>query len=129
MRFQKILFTAIAAFGLSLVAHGQAYYTNPATQVPPYQYNSNLPTPLQPSRTLANQYASGTLAGIAVTSGGGLETNTFSTNIFSQPPFVVVTQFGTVTTTTNVVTSVTTSNFVYSAGVTGVTNMWEATGH
>ena len=110
-------------------AQAQPYYTNTA----PYgaaQYNSAYPTPLQPSRTLANQYASGTLAGSVASATvplGGTYTVAFPTNIYSAPPFVVCTT--SATNAAAAVTSVTTTNFVLMVQPTNCTVYWEATGH
>ena len=67
-------------------------------------------------------------AGKSVTATDGTVTNTFA-KTFSSVPTVTVTPLSASTTiTTNQVTAVTTSNFVWKAGLQNVTNYWQAIG-
>jgi hypothetical protein len=126
--YSLILFVAALMF-LELSAQAQPYYTNTTTVVQPIQYNDNLTQPLVPSDTMTLQRKAGILAGASVTTTDGTVTNSFGYAIYTVPPAVHVTQVGITITTTNVVSAVTTSNFVYRAGVTGVTNTWISVGH
>ena len=128
-----------AAFILPRVTQAQPYITNSAS---PYfgapQYNSAFPSPLKPAQTLANQYASGTLAGSLSpiwftnsTAGGFTNTaQSFGTNIYSSPPIMIFSLMGD---STNQVTSynATPTNFIVVLSGTNSTCVltWEATGH
>lgn len=134
---------ALACAALCFIAStatAQPYQTNNfgtvtnGPQFGAYLPNSSVIPPTQPSRTIATQLASGINAGWSVTSGDGTVTNTFSTNyVYSAAPFVTVTMLGTTGnggTNTPVITSVTTTNFVFKVGaISGVTNHWHAVGH
>jgi hypothetical protein len=109
----------------------QPYFTNSGTIYGAQSYNANLNTPLKPSATLSAQYGAGTLAG-AIAPGSfptasGFYTNSFSTNIFTSAPFVLVTP--SLTNAMPAVVSVTTTNFVVQVLNTNATFYWEATGH
>lgn len=94
-----------------------------------HQFNDSLIAPLTPARTLSEQLARGINSGKSISSSDGTVTNTFSTNYtYSASPSVVVTITGTGISTTNVVTTITTSNFVWKAGAPNITNTWVAVG-
>lgn len=132
---------AIAILGALIIPNmlpkiqAQPYYTNTSGQAPgAWQYNQSYPTPLKPSQTLANQYAAGTLAGYIPTNSTPFYfvTNSFTTNIFSAPPFVVVSaDTNGIPATNNVarICATTTSNFVCQVLATNCGIYWEATGH
>ncbi len=65
--------------------------------------------------------------GRGVTAVDGTCTNSFTT-AFGSVPKVIPVQFGTVTTTSNLVVSISISNFVYRAGANTVTNDYVAVG-
>jgi hypothetical protein len=122
-----VVIALVAAFALQSIA--QPYYTNSTPTYGGAQYNDSLVSPAQPGIVRANQYALGIKTGTSVTASDGTVTNTFATNyVYTLPPVVVVTQLGTNSSATNIVVSVTTTNFVYSAGKTSVTNNWMAIG-
>jgi hypothetical protein len=126
----------LLAFALLLAPKLQAqpYVTNTGTIYGAQQYNQSYPTPLQPSKMLANQYAAGMLAGIIPPAqvAWPLITNTFATNIFSTAPYVVFSLSATNGFPTNAmpaVISTSPTNFVVWAPVTNCYLYWEATGH
>ena len=114
-------------------AAAQPYYTNSAAQYGAATYNTSLTTPLNPANTLANQYASGTLAGLIPTNQVAyfLYTNTFATNIYTAPPFVTANagQSGTITNAVVTIVSTSITGFVIQVTPTNVPVYWEATGH
>jgi hypothetical protein len=111
-------------------AQAQPYYTNSTPANGAYLYNDVYAISPKPSAVLAQQYKSGILTGNSVTTTDGTVTNTFATNVvYTVFPSIQVTQVGSTITTTDVVTSVTTSNFVYRAGAPGITNCWISVGH
>ena len=69
----------------------------------------------------------GIQAGQCVSTATGYVTNTFPT-AFSAAPNVVATQFGTVVNPTNIVVSVTTTQFILYSQVVSVSNTWVAIG-
>jgi len=95
-----------------------------------HQFNDALIPPLAPSRTLSAQLALGINTGTCVATTDGTVTNTFSTNyVYSAPPVVIATQRGAaLNTSTNIVVSVTTTNFVLKSGLASTTNFWMAIG-
>jgi hypothetical protein len=72
----------------------------------------------------ANTYIT---SGTCVTSTDGTVTNTFAT-AFSSAPKVFLSQVGTLVTGTNILTSVTASNFVVNTKSATTTNNWIAIG-
>lgn len=66
--------------------------------------------------------------GAGVTSADGTVTNTFP-NIYTTLPTVTATQFGATSAGTNLITLITTSNFVYKSGAAGISNQWIAAGN
>jgi hypothetical protein len=121
-----VIVALMVSAALVFTAAAQTYFTNSTSASGGYQYNDNLPNPLTPSQILANQYKTGTLAGV-ITPGAAL-TVTFATNIFSATPFVVA--CSSATNYPAAVTAVTTTNFTVSVVTTNsVTIYWEATGH
>lgn len=131
----------LAVFLLPRIAKAQPYFTNNGTIYGAQVYNQGYPTPLQPSKVLANQYAAGTLAGYITTNLTPFYfvTNTFATNIFSAAPFVVASAdtngiapgggYGTPGSNTVTICSTTVSNFVAQLQKTNCGIYWEATGH
>lgn len=67
------------------------------------------------------------MTGTGVTATDGTVTNTFGTS-FSSVPTIVACQFGPVVSNTNSVTSITTSNFIYTSAKAAVSNQWVAIG-
>jgi hypothetical protein len=127
-----LLITALAIAFMARHAMAQQYFTNngAAGNTQLYgaaQYNQNYGTPLFPSQTLAHQYADGILAGTAGPVSTVLVTNTFGTNIYSQPPFV--TANASITNCQVAINSVTTSNVVFQTSAVSVTLYWIAVGH
>jgi hypothetical protein len=130
---KKLLKEAACAAAIFLagafVASAQPYFTNNAPQSGAYQYNQNCTQPLQPSKTLAQQYQAGILAGTTNCYASYYNLIYFPTNIYNTPPIVTVTS-----SATNAIISViytTTSNFMFGVTVTNIvtTNYWEAIGH
>jgi hypothetical protein len=118
----------------ALVASAQPYFTNTSPQAGAYQYNQNYAQPLQPSKTLSQQYQAGILAGAFAPSQWYLLTNTFPTNIFTTAPIVTANGSGPTSQSvcsTNVVTVVSSSptNFILQCSVNNQTVYWEAIGH
>ena len=66
-------------------------------------------------------------SGTCVTSSNGTVTNTFP-SAYSSAPTIITTQVGTTTTGTNLITSVTTTNFILTTRNTPTTNNWIAIG-
>lgn len=66
-------------------------------------------------------------SGTVTTAADGTVTNTFAT-AFAARPVVVATQYGALNSPTNWLQSITTTNFVLSAGAPGITNAWFAYG-
>ncbi len=124
-----------ACCGLGQIAlHAQPYFTNSAPQSGAYQYNQNFVQPLQPSRTLGQQYQAGILTGTFTPAPWFLLTNSFSTNIYTTAPVVTANGSSSASQTvcsTNVVTIVSTSttNFVLQTSVTNQTVYWMSIGH
>lgn len=123
------LVIVVVTLALGLSAKAQPWGTNTAGPGA-HQYNDSLVAPLQPSKTLAEQLARGINTGSCVVTTDGTITNTFLTNyVYSAPPVVIVTQRGAaLNTSTNIVVSVTTTNFVLRSGLSSVTNNWIAIG-
>ena len=125
----------IAILGLLAVitmqkAQAQPYFTNTGTIYGAQSYNSSLGTPIKPSAILAAQYAAGEIAGSiapATIPNAGFYTNTFTTNIFSAPPFVVANS--SITNNSPAIVSTSPTNFVISVLNTNCTIYWQATGH
>jgi hypothetical protein len=131
---KKLFNSAVCAATIILagmvVTSAQPYFTNSSPQSGAYQYNQNYSQPLQPSKTLAQQYQAGILAGTIAPTPFYLLTNSFTTNIYSTAPVVTANGSGTATGT-NIVTVVssTTTNFVLDTGVSNQVIYWEAIGH
>jgi len=128
-----VLTCATAAF-MPREVKAQPYFTNSAPQAGAYQYNQNFTQLLQPSRTLAQQYQAGILAGTIAAAPTFLLTNSFSTNIYTTAPIVTANGSSSASQTvcsTNVVTIVSTSttNFVLQTSVTNQTVYWMSVGH
>jgi hypothetical protein len=121
-------FTAGILAGCDVLA--QPYYTNTSQGYGVQQYNNNWTQPLQPSKTLAQQYQAGILAGTIAPAPWFLLTNSFTTNIYTASP-VVTANASAPSIGTNFVTvaSVTTSNFVLQTALTNQTIYWQAVGH
>ena len=66
-------------------------------------------------------------SGISVTAADGTVTNTYPT-AYSSPPKVVVAQVGSLNSPTNLVVTLTTTNFVYNGGRPSMTNLWISIG-
>ncbi|HEY1788671.1 MAG TPA: hypothetical protein VGJ73_10970 [Verrucomicrobiae bacterium] len=136
---KKLIFKKLCAFRLavcaaSIVAVGdvwaQPYYTNTSQGYGVQQYNNTWTQPLQPSKTLAQQYQAGILAGTIGPSPWYLLTNSFTTNIYTTAP-VITANPSTPSVGSNFVTvvSVTTSNFVLQSALTNQIVYWQAVGH
>lgn len=112
----------------------QPYYTNTSQGYGAQQYNNNYAQPLQPSKTLAQQYQAGILTGTIPPAPWSLLTNSFSTNLYTMAPVITANAVGTFTQgplTTNcicVVTS-TTAYFILQTSETNITVNWSAIGH
>ena len=131
----------LAVFLLPRIARAQPYLTNNGTVYGGQTYNQNYPTPLQASKALAIQYSAGTLAGYITTNLTPFYfvTNTFATNIYTAPPFVIATAdtngltiggvAGVAGSNTVTVCITTTTNFVLQLQKTNCGVYWEATGH
>lgn len=65
--------------------------------------------------------------GTGITAANGTVTNTFP-KVYATLPTVTVTQLGTTNSTSNIVTSLTVSNFVYNGGGPNISNMWISAG-
>ena len=113
-----------------IAATAQPYFTNSSPQAGAYQYNQNYTQPLQPSKTLAQQYQAGILAGTIAPAPFYLLTNSFSTNVYTTAPVITANASGTATGT-NFVTVVSSSptNFVLNTGVSNQTIYWQSVGH
>ena len=116
------------------IAKCQPYYTNTSQGAGAQQYNNNYPQPLQPGKTLAQQYQAGILAGAIAPAPWYLLTNSFSTNIYTTPPVITANAAGAASQAacaTNVVAvfSVTLTNFVLQTAVSNQTVYWQAIGH
>jgi hypothetical protein len=112
------------------VAPAQPYFTNSNPQAGAYQYNQNYPQPLQPGKTLAQQYQAGILAGTIAPAPFYLLTNSFTTNIYTTAPVITANASGTATGTNFVtVASSTPTNFVLDTGVSNQPVYWESVGH
>jgi hypothetical protein len=125
---------AAAIFAGALAASAQPYYTNSSPQSGAYQYNQNYAQPLQPSRTLAQQYQAGIQAGSFAPAPWFFLTNSFPTNIYTTAPIVTANGSGSASQTvcsTNVITIVSSSptNFVLQCSVSNQIVYWEAIGH
>lgn len=112
----------------------QPYFTNSSPQTGAYQYNQSYAQPLQPSKTLAQQYQAGILAGSFTPSPWFFLTNTFPTNIYTTAPIINANGSGSASQAacaTNIVTvlSVTPTNFVLQCSVSNQTVYWQAIGH
>jgi len=134
--FQTLMAAAAAAALLTAgsVANGQPYYTNTSQGYGVQQYNNNYTQPLQPGKTLAQQYQAGILAGTLAPAPWYFLTNSFSTNIYTTPPVVTANAAGAASQaacSTNVVTvfSVTATNFVLQTAVSNQAVYWQAIGH
>jgi hypothetical protein len=125
----RLAFFAAGIFA-SCGALAQPYYTNTSQGYGVQQYNNNWTQPLQPSKTLAQQYQAGILAGAIAPAPWFLLTNSFTTNIYTTTP-VITANASAPSTGTNFVTvvSVTTSNFVLQTALTNQTIYWQAVGH
>ena len=137
-KIAKQSFIAAAAIAGFIIGDGDAncqpYFTNSSPQAGAYQYNQNYAQPLQPSKTLSQQYQAGILAGAFAPSQWYLLTNTFPTNIFTTAPIVTANGSGPTSQSvcsTNVVTVVSSSptNFILQCSVNNQTVYWEAIGH
>ncbi len=111
------------------VAKCQPYFTNNSPQAGAYQYNQNYAQPLQPAKTLAQQYQAGILTGTTNCYASYYNVVYFTTNIYTTPPVVTVTS-----SATNAIASIiyaSTTNFIFGVNVTNITttNYWEAIGH
>jgi hypothetical protein len=71
--------------------------------------------------------ALGIRAGTLTTSADGTYTNNF-VGSFAGPPFIIISQIGNAVTTTNLLATVTASNFVFSAGAPSISANWVAVG-
>ena len=110
--------------------HAQPYITNSSPQPGAYQYNQNFVQPLQPAKTLAQQYQAGILAGTIVPAPFYLLTNAFTTNIYTTAPIITANGSGTATGSNFVtVVSSTVTNFVLDTGVSNQVIYWQAVGH
>src|ERR1700733_12414803 len=69
-------------------ALAQPYYTNTSQGYGVQQYNNNYTQPLQPSKTLAQQYQAGILVGTIAPASWFLLTNSFTTNIYTTSPVI-----------------------------------------
>lgn len=132
--FNKSLMAAAALMIVSSTVKCQPYYTNTSQGYGVQQYNNNYTQPLQPSKTLAQQYQAGILAGSIPPAPWFLLTNPFSTNIYTTAPVVTANAVGTfsqsVCSTNEIcVLSSTTTNFILQTAVTNITVNWQAVGH
>lgn len=126
----------LAVFLLPRVAKAQPYITNSTAANGAYLPNASVIPAPQPVAVRARQLALGINTGIGQTSNDGTCTNSFATNyVYSTPPVVTVTQTtngvgGANISGTNVVTAVTTSNFVFNCynAKTNVLFFWQAIG-
>jgi hypothetical protein len=131
---KKLLKNAACAAAIILVgafiASAQPYFTNSSPQSGAYQYNQSYTQPLQPSKTLAQQYQAGILAGTIAPAPFFLLTNSFTTNIYTTAPIITANPSGAATGS-NFVTVVSSSvtNFVLDTGVSNQPIYWHAIGH
>lgn len=121
---------AITILAGAWFASAQPYYTNTSQGYGVQQYNNGWTQPLQPSKTLAQQYQAGILAGTIAPAPWFLLTNSFTTNIYTTSP-VITANASVPSVGTNFVTvvSVTTSNFVLQTGLSNQAIYWQAVGH
>ena len=126
--FSLVLVGVALAFGSS-VALAQPYYTNSTAANGAYQPNAAAVN-AYPSWVAGQQQQNmGILTGSSISSTDGTVTNTFPTTyVYTYPPVVTVTQTGSICTTSNLLTSVTTTNFVYKCGAINITNNWISVG-
>jgi hypothetical protein len=126
---------AVGAFIIgSKITRAQPYFTNNSPQSGAYQYNQNYVQPLQPSKTLAQQYQAGILAGSFAPAPWFFLTNSFPTNIYTTAPVITAIGSGSASQmvcSTNEVTVVSSSatNFILQCSVTNQTVYWESVGH
>lgn len=124
-----IITGAITLFA-SREAVAQPYFTYSNPQAGAYQYNQNYAQPLQPAKTLAQQYQAGILAGTIAPAPFYLLTNSFTTNIYTTAPTITANASGTATGTNFVtVVSSTVTNFVLDTGVSNQVIYWQSIGH
>ena len=128
--FKNVVCTAVTILTGAWLASAQPYYTNTSQGYGVQQYNNGWTQPLQPSKTLAQQYQAGILAGAITPEPWFLLTNSFTTNIYTTAP-VITANASAPSVGTNFVTvvSVTTSNFVLEIALTNQTIYWQAVGH
>jgi len=100
------------------------------------QYNTYFPTPLNPAATLQAQASAGIYTGtIAAGAGGGfatLESNNFVSSgaiVYTVTPSVSAMSSLAGTNAAIGISSVTTSNVVFTVSSTNQTLYWTATGH
>jgi hypothetical protein len=134
----KTFLFAGAALGALIIGSNivmcQPYFTNSAPQSGAYQYNQNYAQPLQPGKTLAQQYQAGILAGSFAPAPWFFLTNSFPTNVYTTAPVITAIGSGSASQTvcsTNEVTVVSssTTNFILQCSVTNQTVYWESIGH
>ena len=131
----KIGATAVATITTgAFFVSAQPYFTNNSPQSGAYQYNQNYSQPLQPGKTLAQQYQAGILAGSFAPAPWFFLTNSFPTNIYTTAPVITAIASGSASQmvcSTNEVTVVSSSatNFILQCSVTNQTVYWESIGH
>jgi len=134
LKHSLIAAAVMAAFIIGgRTAKCQPYFTNTSPQAGAYQYNQNYAQPLQPSKTLAQQYQAGVLAGSFAPSPWFFLTNTFPTNIYTTAPIITANGGGSTTALaceTNVVTVYFSSptNFILLCSVSNQVVYWQAIG-